>query len=140
MRTTTITATTVAILLGAAIALVAPAIADQAGAPTGRADHDQITLRRDGDRAVPFDPVVGPGGELVLRRDGSKAEPFVAEVGSQAGPSSSGLDRSEAMVVGGGALGLILLGAGALLLVGRGRSNSRPRLAHGSAPTRSQTH
>ena len=82
MRTTTITATAVTILLGAAIALAAPAAANQANAPTGRVNHDQISLRRDGDRAVPFDPVVGPGGKLVLRRVGSKAEPFVAEIGN----------------------------------------------------------
>jgi hypothetical protein len=140
MRTTTITATTVAILLGAAIALAAPAVADQADSPTVRANHDQITLRRDGDRAVPFDPVVGPGGKLVLRRDGSKAEPFVAEVGTQAGSSSSGFDRSEALIVGGGSLGLILLGAGTLLLVRRGRSGRQRRIAHAGAPTRPQPH
>ena len=57
MRTTTITATAVTILLGAAIALAAPAAANQANAPTERVNHDQISLRRDGDRAVPFDPV-----------------------------------------------------------------------------------
>jgi len=48
MRTTTITATAVTILLGAAIALAAPAAANQANAPTGRVNHDQISLRRDG--------------------------------------------------------------------------------------------
>jgi hypothetical protein len=139
MRTPTITATTVAILLGAAIALVAPAAAqngpvgasDQAGSPTERADGDQIVLRRDGDRAVPFDPVVGDGNELVLRRDGSKAVPFVAEVGADAGPASSGFDRGNAILVGGSALGLILLATGALLLVRRGRSGVQPRIPHG---------
>jgi hypothetical protein len=138
MRTTTITATTVAILLGAAIALSAPAVANQPGSPAGKANHDQITLRRDGDRAVPFDPVVGPGGKLVLRRDGSKAEPFVAEVGTQAGHASSGFDRSQALIAGGGALGLILLGAGTLLLVRRSRSGRQPQIARGSRPTRPQ--
>jgi hypothetical protein len=140
MRTTTITATAVTILLGAAIALAAPAAANQANAPTGRVNHDQISLRRDGDRAVPFDPVVGPGGKLVLRRVGSKAEPFVAEIGTQAGPSNSGFDRSEALIAGGGALGLILLGAGILLLVGRGRSGRQSQIPHGSAPARPQPH
>jgi hypothetical protein len=139
MRTTTITVKTVAILLGAAIALAAPAAAqngpggapDQAGSPAERADGDQIVLRRDGDRAVPFDPVIGNGGELVLRRDGSNAVPFVAEVGPQTDPASSGFDWSNAMLVGGSALGLMLLGAGTLLLVlRRGRSGVRPGIPH----------
>src|SRR4029079_14921744 len=86
------------------------------------------------------DPVVGPGGKLVLRRVGSKAEPFVAEIGTQAGPSRSGFDRSEALIAGGGALGLILLGAGILPLVGRGRSGRQSQIPHGSAPTRPQPH
>lgn len=142
MRTSVITATTTAILAVAAIALAAPAAAkdgppgapDQAGPA---AETEQIVLRRDGDRAVPFDPVVGDG-ELVLRRDGSKAVPFVAEIGPESGSASSGFDR--AVVVGGSALGLILLGAGTLLLVRRSRSTVEPRIPHAGTPTRSRIH
>jgi len=134
MRTSTITTMTAAILVGAALALVIPAAAqsdpadvpDQAGSPMEEAHRDQIVLRRDGDKAVPFDPVIGAGGELALRRDGSKAVPFVAETGSQASPSSSGFDWGGAVMVGGSAVGLMLLGAGALVLVRRGRPVVQP--------------
>ena len=134
MRTSTITTMTAAILVGAALALVIPAAAqsdpadvpDQAGSPMKEAHRDQIVLRRDGDKAVPFDPVIGAGGELALRRDGSKAVPFVAETGSQASPSSSGFDWGGAVMVGGSAVGLMLLGAGALVLVRRGRPVVQP--------------
>ena len=64
MRTSNFTKATVSILVGAAIVPVAPAAAqnggppaqDSAAAATERTHGDQIALRRDGDRAVPFDP------------------------------------------------------------------------------------
>ena len=138
MRTSTITATIAAILVGAAIAPVIPAAAqdglpgaaDQAGSPAERAHNDQIVLRRDGDRAVPFDPVIGAGDELALRRDGSKAVPFVADIGPQAGPASSGFDWSYAVIGAGSALGLTLLGLGAVVLVRRSRPRVQPRALH----------
>ena len=138
MRTSTITTRIAAILVGAAIAPVIPAAAqnalpgapDQAGAPMESAHHDQIVLRRDGDRAVPFDPVIGAGNELVLRRDGSRAVPFVAELSPQAGPANSGFDWSYAMIGAGSALGLLLLGVGALVLVRRNRPGVQPRILH----------
>jgi hypothetical protein len=134
MQTSTITTIAAAILVGAALALVVPAAAqsdpgdapDQAGSPMKAAHRAQIVLHRDGDKAVPFDPVIGAGAELVLRRDGSKAVPFVAETGSQASPSSSGFDWGGAVMVGGSAVGLMLLGAGALVLVRRSRPVVQP--------------
>ncbi len=133
MRISRVTTTTVAILVGAAIAPVVPAAAqnagpaapDQVGSAVETAHHDQIVLRRDGESAVPFDPVIGTGDEPALRRDGSKAEPFVAEVGPQAGATGDGFDWGDAMVGAGIAYGLMLLAAGALLLIRR----RIPRLA-----------
>ena len=69
MRTSAMTRKTVAILVGAAIVPVTPAIGagrpcrdpGSRRPPAQSADHDQIVLRRNGDRAVPFDPVIGAG-------------------------------------------------------------------------------
>ncbi len=140
MRRSTITTMTVAILMGAVIAPVVPAAAqstmsaapDQVGATIARASHDQILLRRDGEGAVPFDPVVGASEEPVLRRDGSGAVPFVADLSPQAGPADSGFDWGDAMIGAGTACGLMLLGAGALVLARR----IQPRMRHGDTPTR----
>lgn len=141
MRTSTVATMTAAILMGAAaIAPVGPAAAqsamsaapDQAGATITRASHDQILLRRNGDRAVPFDPVVGASEAPALRRDGSAAVPFVAEVGPQAGPADSGFDWGDAMIGAGTACGLMLLASGALMLARR----IQPRMPHGDTSTR----
>ena len=133
MRTSTFTKATVSILIGAAIAPIAPAAAqngaatpDRAGAAIERTHRDQIVLRRDGDRAVPFDPVPGAGDELVLRRDGSRAEPFVAQVGPPAAvPAGDGFDWGDAAIGAAGAYALILLASGAVVLIRRRRPPRR---------------
>ncbi len=107
-----------------------PAAADQTGPTNTSAAQDQITLRRDGDRAEPFDPAPG-GGVPVLRRDGSGAVPFVAQVGPEASPANSGFDWGAAMIGAGAAYGLILLGLGTLVLIRR----IQPHLRHADAPT-----
>ena len=129
MRTSAVTRKTVAILVGAAIVPVTPAIAqdgpnaapDRAGTPVKRADDDQTVLRRNGDRAVPFDPVVGAGNQLALRRDGAKAEPFAAEAGPPTSFAGESFDWGDAMIGAGAAYALMLLGAGALTLIRRRR-------------------
>lgn len=122
MRISTITTTIVAILVGALIAAVAPAAAqndlsgapDQAASPAQRADHDKIVLRRDGDKAVPFEPVVSD----------TVNDP-------QAGlDSSSGFDWGFAVIAGGSVLGLMLLAVGALLPIRRSRPDLRQRTLH----------
>jgi hypothetical protein len=50
-------------------------------APIAAASSDNIVLRRDGSKAVPFERNLNPtatarGDDIVLRRDGSKAVPF----------------------------------------------------------------
>jgi len=74
-----------AILIGAAIAPTtavsaqngATATPDRARSQPQSTSHERIVLRRDGDRAVRFDPVIGAGAQPALRRDGSRAVPFV---------------------------------------------------------------
>jgi uncharacterized iron-regulated membrane protein len=129
MRTSTFTKAIVSILVGAAIAPVAPAVAQSGGPPgqdpaaaaTERTHGDQIVLRRDGDRAIPFDPVVGAS---VLRRDGSVAEPFLTQVGPPL-PAADGFDWGDAAIGAAGAYALILLAAGAVVLIRRRRPPQR---------------
>jgi hypothetical protein len=100
-----------AILIGAAIAPLTPAAAQAdpapaqgpAGSQSQAADHDQVVLRRDGDRAVPFRAVIG-GGES---------------------PADEGFHWGDALIGAGGAYALILLGSGAFLLIRRGRPTRR---------------
>jgi len=99
---------------------------------------DDITLRRDGSKAVPIVADVSGKSDAeasnapVLRRDGSKAEPFVAEVGqsvdSSAAPTTSGV--SSGFDWGDAAIGAGLGAVAALLTVGavgavRRRSTTR---------------
>lgn len=129
-----------AILMAAAIAPVAPAAAqeaipaapDQAGSTVARAPQNEILLRRDGDRAVPVDPVVAASDQPALHRDGSAAVPFVAEVGRQTGLADSSFDWSAAMIGAGAAFALMLLGMGTFVLVRR----SQPHMRRGETPTR----
>ena len=130
MRTSTFTKATVSILVGAAIVSVAPAAAQNGGAPgpdsaaaSERAHGDQIALRRDGDRAVPFDPVVGAP---LLRRNGSIAEPFLTQVGPPATvPAADGFDWGDAAIGAAGAYLLVLLASGAVVLIKRRRPPQR---------------
>jgi hypothetical protein len=130
----TVTRTMVAILIGAAIAPVVPAVGqtdatatrDRAGASAQRASGDPVVLRRDGDRAVPVDPVIGSGEASILPRDGSQAVPFVAEVGRQAAPAEEGFDWADAAIGAAGAVGLMLL-ASTARAVGQRRRESRPQ-------------
>ncbi|HEX5955710.1 MAG TPA: hypothetical protein VFY37_07220 [Solirubrobacterales bacterium] len=130
MRTSNFTKAIVSILVGAAIATVAPAAAQNGGPPaqdsaaaSERAHGDQIALRRDGDRAVPFDPVVGAP---LLRRNGSVAEPFLAQVGPPAAPrAADGFDWGDAAIGAAGAYVLILLASGAVVLIRRRRPPQR---------------
>lgn len=144
MRTLNVSMTTVAILVGAAIAPVVPAAAqstvpsaapDHAGSPVERAHHDQVVLRRDGESAVPFDPVIGAGSEPVLRRDGSTAVPFAAEAGPQTASADEGFDWGDAIIGAGSAYGVILLASGALVLIRRRRPRVQPGVRHGDPPT-----
>lgn len=136
-RIGTIATTIAAILVGAAIAAVIPAVAqsypapgapEQAGVPVQNPDQDQIVLRRDGDRAVPFDPVIAHGDKLVLRRDGSEAVPFVAEINPQAG--NSGFDWSYVLIGAGSALALMLLAAWVLMPTRRSRPSVPQHTVH----------
>ena len=130
MRTSTFTKATVSILVGAAIVSGAPAAAQNGGPPaqdSAAASEggygDQLALRRDGDRAVPFDPVVGAP---VLRRNGSVAEPFLAQVGPLAAPpAADGFDWGDAAIGAAGAYVLILLASGAVVLIRRRRPPQR---------------
>ena len=144
MRISRVTTTTVAILVGAAIAPVMPASAqnsgpaapDQAGSVVEAAGHDQIVLRRDGESAVQFEPVIGTGAEAALRRDGSKAEPFAAEVGPQVHVAGDGFDWRDAMVGAAIAYGLMLLAASALVLIRRRIPRVQSSIRPGDSPTR----
>jgi uncharacterized iron-regulated membrane protein len=131
MRSSSFTKATVSILVGAAIVTVSSAAAQNGGPPAQdpasaareRTRGDQIVLRRDGDRAVPFDPVVGAPA---LRRDGSLAEPFLAQVGPRATvPAGDGFDWRDAAIGAAGAYVLILVASGAVVLIRRRRPPRR---------------
>jgi uncharacterized iron-regulated membrane protein len=111
MRTSTFTKATVSILVGVAIAPVAPAAAqdgtttpDRAGAAVERPHRDQVVTRRDGSRAVPFVAQVGP---------------------SAAVPAEEGFDWGDAAIGAAGAYVLILLASGAVVLIRRRRPPRR---------------
>jgi hypothetical protein len=111
MRTSTFTKATVSILIGVAIAPVAPAAAqsgpatpDRAGAAIERTHRDQIVLRRDGSRAVPFVAQVGPPAAV---------------------PAEEGFDWGDAAIGAAGAYALILLASGAVVLIRRRRPPRR---------------
>jgi hypothetical protein len=122
MRASTVAGVVVAMLVAVPISPVAPAGAEggastgpeRAGSTAEGAQRDEIVLRRDGDRAVPFDPSVGSGDELVLRRDGSKAEPFVPYLAPS--PTATDPDRfhwGDAAIGAAAALGVLLLASAA---------------------------
>src|SRR5215211_973427 len=76
-----------------------------------------VTLRRDGSKAVPFvaDPGKGSGASVsvpALRRDGSKAVPFVADLGPEAAATEGGFDWGDAGIGAGAALVLTTMGLG----------------------------
>jgi hypothetical protein len=82
-----------------------------------------ITLRRDGSKAVPV--VADVNGKTdasnapALRRDGSKAEPFIADVGPKTAPvaAADGFDWSDAAIGAGlGAAAVMLAVAGVVAL------------------------
>lgn len=122
MRTATVTTGAAMILIGAAIAWAAPAAGhggagaapEPAASQTQGGDHDQLVLRRDGDRAEAFDP-----GIPVLRRSGAHAVPFVAQAGPPAGAVNEGFHWGDALIGAAGAYALILLASGAFLLLRR---------------------
>ena len=118
---------TIALAVGTMAALAAPAWGQS----------DDLTLRRDGSKAVPVVAEVGTytadrSGGIALRRDGSKAVPLVAEVSGQGGGD---LARETAIGTDGFHWGDAAVGAGlgaavALLTVGavsatRRRSTTR---------------
>jgi hypothetical protein len=93
---------------------------------------DDVTLRRDGSKAVPIVADLSAKGDAqasnapVLRRDGSKAEPFVADLDPETGPAvapavaADGFDWSDAAIGAGlGAAAVMLAVAGALAMRGR---------------------
>jgi hypothetical protein len=99
-----------------------------------------ITLRRDGSKAVPLVADVSGKSDTrasnvpALRRDGSKAEPFVAQLGPETAPAApaDGFDWSDAAIGAGlGAAAAMLVMAGALAV--RGRRPFHGRRAVGQA-------
>ncbi len=130
----TVTRTTVAILVVAAIAPVAaavgqtgdPATGDRAGSPEPSGSGERVVLRRDGERAVPFDSQIENGDAPVLRRDGSQALPFAAVVGAQGGVAEDGFDWGDAAIGAAGAVGLMLL-ASVARAAARRRRPTEPR-------------
>jgi hypothetical protein len=137
MRKATIMTVTAALLVGAAIAPLTaagakngnPAATDQGGAA---ARGTQVVLRRDGESAARFEPVVGAAHTPALRRDGTKAAPFLAEASQPASSADSGFDWGHATIAAISA-GLILLGLVSLFLLWR-RTSVRTVApeAHGS--------
>jgi hypothetical protein len=125
MRTSIWTRIAITALAGCVVAgLAAPALG-QSG---------DVTLRRDGSKAVPVVADVSGKGDAeassasVLRRDGSKAEPFVAQVGPEAAPAvpADGFDWSDAAIGAGlGAAAVMLAVAGAFAVRGRRPLRSR---------------
>ena len=94
-------------------------------APTAAASGDNIVLRRDGSKAVPFERNPNPtatarGDDIVLRRDGSKAVPFEPHRNptETSAKATGGFDWGDAGL-GAGALVVVLGAAGALSLRGR---------------------
>ncbi|MGH2991616.1 MAG: hypothetical protein ACRDMA_17505 [Solirubrobacterales bacterium] len=84
---------------------------------------DDLTLRRDGSKAVPFvADVSGKGGAdssnaPVMRRDGSKAVPFVADLDPEPAAAGDGFDWSDAAIGAGlGAAAVALAVAGAVAM------------------------
>jgi hypothetical protein len=120
-----------AMLIGVAMAPVTSAVAQEGAAATQKpagseapaADRDQSTLRRDGDRAVRFDPVISAADQPVLRRDGSKAVPF--ETGAPAAAADESFHWGDALIGAASACALILLGLAALGLIRRRRPSRR---------------
>ena len=106
---------TIALAVGAMAALAAPVWGQS----------NDVTLRRDGSKAVPVVAEVGTytadrSAGIALRRDGSKAVPLVAEVSGQRGgdlarETASGTDGFH---WGDAAIGAGLGAAAALLVVG----------------------
>jgi MYXO-CTERM domain-containing protein len=104
MHIKTLTTTTVTILAVAAAAPVAGSAQEGEARSTDRATSgaragDEVVLRRDGDRAVPFVPSLGPAGT-------AKPDAF---------------DWGDAAIGGGGALGLMALAMAAGAAVHRRR-------------------
>ena len=139
MRASMVSGAAVAILVGAALAPVAPSAAqDGAGATTDRAgsaaketQQGEIVLRRDADRAVRFDPVIGAGEQPTLRRDGSQAVPFAPGPGlPTSGTQPDHFDWADAAIGAAGAVGLMLLASTAWVGLHRRRqSRLRPSVA-----------
>jgi hypothetical protein len=128
---------TIALAVGTIAALAAPAWGQ----------GDDLTLRRDGSKAVPLVADVSVKGDAnapnvpALRRDGSEAEPFVAQVGtaskqpvdSSAAPTTSGV--SSGFDWGDAAIGAGLGAVAALLAVGAvGAVRRRSATRAASAP------
>ena len=106
MRKMAITAMMATVLAGAVLSPLASAAQGPAEA--------QVVLHRDGDRAVPFDPIIGPNAGPALRRDPSQAVPFAAP-SPQTSSAGSGLSSSDALI-GAGLAALALAGLAVLLL------------------------
>jgi hypothetical protein len=129
MKTSIWTRIAITALAGCVVAALAAPAWGQSG---------DITLRRDGSKAVPL--VADVSGKTdasnvpVLRRDGSKAEPFVAQVGPEtvSAATADRFDWSDAAIGAGlGAAAAMLVMAGALAV--RGRRPLRGRRAVGQA-------
>ena len=96
---------------------------------------DDLTLRRDGSKAVPFVADLGgqPGASskgIVLRRVGSAAEPFVADLRSERPATADGFDLLDAAI---GAGVVLLAMGGTRALRSRGRDVSHAMKAGSAA-------
>lgn len=97
---------------------------------------EDITLRRDGSKAVPFVADVSgksnanPSNAPVMRRDGSKAVPLVADLDGEPAAVADGFDWSDAAIGAGlGATAVLLAVAGTVAMRGR-------RVVHGRRSVR----
>jgi hypothetical protein len=121
---------TIALAVGTMAALAAPAWGQ----------GDDLTLRRDGSKAVPLVADVSVKSNAnapnvpALRRDGSEAEPFVAQVGPQTAPTpsreSGGFHWDDAAIGAGLGAAVALLTMGAVSAV---RRHSTTRTARAAA-------
>ena len=131
MRTSTFTKATVSILVGAAIVAVAPAAAQNGGAPgpdsaPPRPSARTATRSHSAATAIARSRSIPVVGAPLLRRNGSIAEPFLAQVGPPAAPPAvDGFDWGDAAIGAAGAYVLILLASGAVVLIRRRRPPQR---------------
>jgi len=98
-------------------------------AASATAKSNDLTLRRDGSKAVPFVTDVSSSGR-VLHRDGSKAVPFVADLGTKAPSTVDGFDWGDAGIGAGAAFALTIVGLGGMLALDSRRNRETRNSDH----------